>query len=165
MLQYVIRRILALIPMLLLVAFFTYLLSFYGPGDALRLIMGENWSSEEVYQNLRHQYGFDRPVIVQFADYLWKGVRGDFGRSLVQRVRVSEMIGKALPVSAQLALAATFLIVIVGIGLGILAAPGHHRWPDTLISLFGVITHSIPAFVIALIVLVTLSSNLGSSRP
>jgi len=161
MLQYVIRRILALIPLLLLVAFATYMLSFYGPGDPVRLIMGENWSSEEVYQNLRHQYGFDRPVIVQFADYISKGVRGDFGRSLIQRVRVSEMIGKALPVSAQLALAATFLIAVVGIGLGILAALWHHRWPDALISLFGVITHSIPAFVIAPIVLVTLVLKLG----
>lgn len=161
MLPYVIRRVLALIPLLLLVAFAAYMLSFYGPGDPVRLIMGENWSNEEVYQNLRHQYGFDRPAIVQFADYLWHGIRGDFGRSLIQKVRVSEMIGKALPVSAQLALAATFLIAVVGIGLGILAALWHHRWPDTLISLFGVITHSIPAFVIAPIVLVTLVLKLG----
>ncbi len=161
MLQYVLRRILALIPLLLVVAFATYMLSFYGPGDPVRLIMGENWSSEEVYQNLRHQYGFDRPVLVQFADYIWSGVQGDFGRSLVQRVRVSEMIGKALPVSAQLALAATFLIGVVGIGLGVLAALWHHRWPDALISLFGVITHSIPSFVIAPIVLVTLVLKLG----
>ena len=156
MLQYAARRILALIPLLLVVAFVTYLLSFYGPGDPVRLIMGENWSSEEVYQNLRHQYGFDRPVIVQFGDYLWHGVRGDFGRSLVQKVRVSEMIGKALPVSAQLALVATLLIGTIGITLGVLAALWHHRWPDALISVFGVITHSIPAFVIAPIVLVTL---------
>ena len=156
MFQYAARRIFALIPLLLIVAFVTYMLSFYGPGDPVRLIMGENWSSEEVYQNLRHQYGFDRPVIVQFGDYLWHGVRGDFGRSLVQKVRVSEMIGKALPVSAQLALVATLLIGTIGITLGVLAALWHHRWPDALISVFGVITHSIPAFVIAPIVLVTL---------
>jgi ABC-type dipeptide/oligopeptide/nickel transport system permease component len=161
MLQYVIRRILALIPLLLVVAFATFMLSFYGPGDPVRLIMGENWSSEEVYQNLRHQYGFDRPVVVQFADYIWHGIRGDFGRSIIQRVRVSEMIGKALPVSAQLALAAIFLIAVIGISLGILAALWHHRWPDALISLFGVILHSIPAFVIAPIVLVTLVLKLG----
>jgi ABC-type dipeptide/oligopeptide/nickel transport system permease component len=137
------------------------MLSFYGPGDPVRLIMGENWSSEEVYQNLRHQYGFDRPVIVQFADYIWHGIRGDFGRSLIQRVRVSEMISKALPVSAQLALAATSMIAVIGISLGVVAALWHHRWPDTLISLFGVITHSIPAFVIAPIVMVTLVLKLG----
>jgi len=161
MLQYVIRRILALIPLLLVVAFATFMLSFYGPGDPVRLIMGENWSSEEVYQNLRHQYGFDRPVVVQFADYIWHGIQGDFGRSIIQRVRVSEMIGKALPVSAQLALAAIFLIAVIGISLGVLAALWHHRWPDALISLFGVILHSIPAFVIAPIVLVTLVLKLG----
>jgi ABC-type dipeptide/oligopeptide/nickel transport system permease component len=161
MLQYVARRILALIPLILLVAFLTYMLSFYGPGDPLRLILGETWTSEEVYQSLRHQYGLDRPVVVQFADYIWHGLRGNFGRSLIQRIRVSEMISKALPVSAQLALAATVLIGLIGIGLGVLAALWHHRWPDALIGLFGVITHSIPAFVIAPIVLVTLVLKLG----
>jgi ABC-type dipeptide/oligopeptide/nickel transport system permease component len=156
MFQYAARRILTLIPLLLIVAFVTYMLSFYGPGDPVRLIMGDNWSSEEVYKSLRHQYGFDRPVFVQFGDYIWHGVRGDFGRSLVQKVRVSEMIGKALPVSAQLALVATLLIGGIGISLGVLAALWHHRWPDALISVFGVFAHSIPAFVIAPIVLVTL---------
>jgi ABC-type dipeptide/oligopeptide/nickel transport system permease component len=66
------------------------------------------------------------------------------------------MIGNALPVSAQLALVATVLIAIIGIGLGVIAALWHYRWPDVVIGLFGVITHSIPAFVLAPIVLVTL---------
>ena len=156
MLQHALRRILAFIPLLLFMAFVTYLLSFYAPGDPLRIIMGENWSSDEVYQNLRHQYGLDRPVVVQFADYLWRALHGDFGRSYIQRIRVGELIGKALPVSAQLALVSTILIGIIGIGLGVVAALWHHRLPDALIGFFGVIAHSIPAFVLAPIVLVTL---------
>lgn len=156
MLRHAIRRTLIFIPMLLCVAFATFMLSFYGPGDPLRIIMGENWASEEVYQNLRREYGLDRPVIVQFGDYLWKAARGDFGRSYIQRVRVGEMIGKALPVSAQLALVATLLIALIGIGLGVVAALWHHTWLDALISFVGVITHSIPAFVLAPVVLVTL---------
>lgn len=151
-----IRRLLTFIPLLIGVAFVTFILSFYGPGDPVRLIMGENWASEEVYQNLRKQYGLDRPLPVQFADYLWKALHGDFGRSYIQRVRVGEMIGNALPVSIQLVLVATVVITIVGIGLGIISALWHYRWPDVLIGLFGVITHSIPAFVLAPIVLVTL---------
>src|SRR5690606_17303191 len=69
---------------------------------------------------------------------------------------VGEMIGRALPISAQLALVAILQITVIGIGLGIVAALWHHRWPDVLISLFGVITHSIPVFVIPPILLVVL---------
>jgi ABC-type dipeptide/oligopeptide/nickel transport system permease component len=156
MLALIIRRLLTFIPMLLVLAFFTFVLSYYGPGDPVRLIMGENWSSEDVYQQLRHQYGLDRPLLVQFWDYITSAMHGDFGRSYVQRVSVGEMIGKALPISAQLALAAILIIGVVGIGLGIVAALWQHRWPDTLIGLAAVIAHSIPAFVLAPVVLVTL---------
>jgi ABC-type dipeptide/oligopeptide/nickel transport system permease component len=156
MLQYAIRRLLTFIPLILLLALVTFLLSFYGPGDPLRIIMGENWTSDAVYHNLRHQYGLDRPLPVQFGDYVWKALHGDFGRSYIQRVRVSELIGKALPVSAQLALVSILFIAVFGIGFGILAAFWHHRWPDTLIGLAAVTLHSIPAFVLAPIVLVVL---------
>lgn len=156
MLQYAIRRILTFIPLILLLALVTFLLSFYGPGDPLRIIMGENWTSDTVYRNLRHQYGLDRPLPVQFGDYVWKALHGDFGRSYIQRVRVSELIGKALPVSAQLALVAIAFIAVFGIGLGILAAFWHHRWPDALIGFAAVVLHSVPAFVLAPVILVLL---------
>lgn len=156
MLALIVRRLLTFIPMLLVLAFFTFVLSYYGPGDPVRLIMGENWSSEEVYQQLRKQYGLDRPLLVQFWDYITHAVRGDFGRSYVQRVSVGELIGKALPISAQLALAAILIIAVAGIALGIVAALWQHRWPDSLIGLVAVIAHSIPAFVLAPVVLVTL---------
>jgi len=156
MLALIIRRILTFIPMLLVLAFFTFVLSYYGPGDPVRLIMGENWSSDDVYQQLRKQYGLDRPLLVQFWDYVTGALRGDFGRSYIQRVSVGELIGKALPISAQLALASILIIAAGGIALGIIAALWQHRWPDTLIGLGAVIAHSIPAFVLAPVVLVTL---------
>ena len=156
MLVFVIRRLLVFIPMLLFLSFVTFVLSYYGPGDPIRLIMGENWTSDEVYESLRHQYGLDRPLLVQFGDYLWHALQGDFGRSYIQRVSVGELIGNALPVSAQLTLAAIVLIGVVGIGLGIVAALWHHRWPDATIGVFGVLLHSVPAFVLAPVVMVLL---------
>jgi len=143
MLVVALRRLLTFIPLLIGVAFVTYILSFYGPGDPLRIIMGENWASEEVYQSLRQQYGLDRPLVVQFGSYLWGAVHG-------------ELVGKALPVSAQLALVATLLIAVVGITLGVISALWHYRWPDALIGLLGVVAHSVPPFVLAPIVLVLL---------
>jgi len=156
MLALIVRRLLTFIPMLFVLALITFVLSYYGPGDPVRLIMGENWSSDEVYQSLRSEYGLDRPLLVQFGDYLLHAAQGDFGRSYIQRVSVGELIGRALPVSAQLGLAAIILIAVLGIGLGIVAALWHHRWPDAAIGFLGVLAHSIPAFVLAPIVLVTL---------
>lgn len=156
MFLYIVRRLVSFVPMLVLLAFLTFSLSFYGPGDPLRVIMGENWTNEEAYQTLRHQYGLDRPLFVQFGDYSWKALHGDFGRSYIQRVTVSELIWKAIPISAQLALVAIVIIAVFGIGLGVLSALWRNRWPDVAISTGGVILHSIPSFVLAPMVLVLL---------
>lgn len=161
MLLFILRRIVSFVPVLVLLAFLTFVLSFYGPGDPLRIMMGENWSNEEVYHQLRHQYGLDRPLIVQFGDYAWNAVQGDFGRSYIQRIQVSELIWNAIPISAQLALVAIILIAVLGIGLGIVSALFRNRWPDVSIGTIGVIFHSIPTFVLAPIVLVLLVSKLG----
>jgi ABC-type dipeptide/oligopeptide/nickel transport system permease component len=156
MAAYVIRRLLTFVPMLLVLSFITLVLSYYGPGDPIQLIMGEDWTSEEVRQSLREQYGLDRPLLVQFGDYLVHAVQGDFGRSYIQRVGVGELIGKALPVSAQLALASILLIAVFGIGFGIIAALWHHRWPDISLGIFAVLLHSVPSFVLAPVIMVAL---------
>ncbi|MGH2550928.1 MAG: ABC transporter permease [Thermomicrobiales bacterium] len=161
MFLFIVRRFISFVPVLLLLAFFTFVLSFYGPGDPLRVMMGENWTNEQVYNNLRHQYGLDRPLITQFADYVWKALQGDFGRSYIQRIQVSELIWNAIPISAQLALVALFLISVVGISMGVVSALFRNRWPDISIGTIGVIFHSIPSFVLAPIVLVLLVSKLG----
>ena len=151
MLPFILRRILTFIPVLILLAFFTFILSFYGPGDPLRVMMGENWDDEAAYQQLRHSYGLDRPMLVQFYDYCTDLLRGDFGRSYIQRVEVSELLWNAIPVSAQLALMAIIIVSVVGIGLGIISALFRNSWPDIAIGTVGVILHSIPPFVLAAI--------------
>lgn len=156
MLEFVIRRLLVSIPLLLLVALMTFAMSYYGPGDPLRIMMGENWQSEDVYQSLRHQYGLDRPFLVQFGDYMVDALRGEFDRSYIQRTDVGDMLGNAMPVSAQIALVAILQTGVLGIGLGLLAALYHRRWPDVAIGVIGVITHSIPAFVLAPVMMVVL---------
>ncbi|CAN5587283.1 ABC transporter permease [soil metagenome] len=161
MFLFIVRRFISFVPVLLLLAFLTFVMSFYGPGDPLRVMMGENWTNEEVYNNLRHQYGLDRPLITQFANYVWDALQGDFGRSYIQRIQVSELIWNAIPISAQLALVALFLISVVGISMGVVSALFRNRWPDISIGTIGVIFHSVPSFVLAPIVLVLLVSQLG----
>ena len=161
MLPFILRRILTFIPVLILLAFLTFVLSYYGPGDPLRMMMGENWADEAAYQHLRHSYGLDRPLVAQFWDYSLAMVQGDFGRSYLMRVEVSELLWKAIPVSAQLALMAIIIVSVVGIGLGIISALFRNRWPDIAIGIVGVLLHSIPPFVLAPVVLVLLVLQLG----
>jgi peptide/nickel transport system permease protein len=161
MLPFILRRILTFVPVLILLAFLTFILSYYGPGDPLRVMMGENWADEAAYQQLRRSYGLDRPLLVQFWDYSVSMIQGDFGRSYIQRVEVSELLWKAIPVSAQLALMAIIIVAVVGIGLGIISALFRNRWPDIAIGTVGVLLHSIPPFVLAPVVLVLLVLQLG----
>lgn len=156
MAAYIIRRLLTFIPMLVALAFITFVLSYYGPGDPIQLIMGEDWTSEEVRQSLREQYGLDRPLLVQFGDYVAHAVQGDFGRSYIQRVEVGELIGKALPISAQLALASILLIGVTGVVFGLIAALFQHRWPDVSLGIVAVLLHSVPSFVLAPVIMVVL---------
>lgn len=156
MLEYMIRRVLIVIPLLIVISFLALAMSYYGPGDPLQVMMGENWQSEDVYNSLRHQYGLDRPFPVQFADYIWKALHGDFGRSYIQRTSVGTMLIHAIPISAQLALVAIAQIAVLGIALGVIAALFHHRWPDALIGVAAVFAHSVPAFVLAPVALVVL---------
>jgi ABC-type dipeptide/oligopeptide/nickel transport system permease component len=88
-------------------------------------------------------------------------LQGDFGRSYIQRVEVSELLWKAIPVSAQLALMAIIIVAVVGVGLGIISALFRNRWPDIAIGTVGVLLHSIPPFVLAPVVLVVLVLQLG----
>ena len=109
----------------------TYTLGFYGPGDPVRIRLGENWHDEEAYIALKHELGLDRPFTEQFADYLWAVVQGDFGESIYRSdLQVGEAMANTLPVSATLAFASSLVIILVGIPLGLIAALKHNTWID-----------------------------------
>src|SRR5436305_467354 len=115
MLRYIGIRLLYFIPTILLVSFFTFAVGFYGPGDPIRVLMKENWNDEQAYQILRHKYGFDRPFMVQYADYMVNALHGDFGRSVLRVMPVRDLMFPSLAVTAQLGLLALLSLGIVGI--------------------------------------------------
>lgn len=160
MLLYIIRRVSIIIPSLLVISFITFSLGFYGPGDPVRVLMGENWNDEETYQVLRHQYGLDRPFLVQYIDYVSKIPKLDFGRSILKRMPVRDMLVGAFLVTAQLGVLAIILLATLGIALGVLAALRQNSWLDYLIVSGGIILHSIPVFVLAPGLMILLVINL-----
>lgn len=156
MLRYLTVRLLYFVPMLFLVSFFTFAIGFYGPGDPVRVLMKENWSDEETYQLLRKKYGFDRPFLVQYADYMVKAAQGDFGRSVLRAMPVRDLMVPALGVTAQLGLAALVCLTVSGIGLGVLAAFRQNTWIDHTIVTTAIALQSIPIFVLAPILMIVL---------
>jgi ABC-type dipeptide/oligopeptide/nickel transport system permease component len=156
---FIIRRVLALIPTLLLIYSLTFFLMHSTPGGP--------WDSSEkpipadVQERLKAAYGLDKPLWQQYTDFLGKALHGDLGPSYAQRSRsVAEIIGETFPVSLQLAAVATAIATIVGIPLGILGAIHHNRPLDylsTFVSVFGVST---PSYVVTSLLVLLLASNL-----
>ena len=160
MFAYLIRRLLTFIPTLLIITFFTFAVGFYGPGDPIRVLMREQWNDEETYQMLRHKYGFDRPFVVQYTDYIAKSLQGDFGRSVLRKLPVRDLMLPALLVTAQLGLATLVCLSICGVGLGTLAAYRQNTWLDYLVVSGSIFLQSIPPFVLAPVAMIVLVLDL-----
>jgi ABC-type dipeptide/oligopeptide/nickel transport system permease component len=156
---FIIRRILALIPTLLLIYSLTFFLMHSTPGGPWDT--GDKPIPADVQERLKAAYGLDKPLWQQYTDFLGKAVRGDLGPSYTQRSRsVADIIRETFPVSLQLAAVATMIATIVGIPLGILGAVRHNRPVDylaTFVSVFGVST---PSYVATSLLVLLLASNL-----
>jgi ABC-type dipeptide/oligopeptide/nickel transport system permease component len=158
-LRYVGRRLLLSIPILLAVIFITYGLAIFGPGDPVATLVGqtEQRNNQELIARLRHEYGYDRPFVVQYIDYVTNLVEGDWGTSVsvqFQGRSVRSLIMKTLPVSFQLGLVALAILFGVGIPLGVLAAVRQNSWADRLIVSVAILADSVPSFVLAPVLLV-----------
>ena len=156
---FIIRRILALIPTILLIYSLTFFLMHATPGGPWDT--GEKPIPADVQERLKAAYGLDKPLWQQYTDFLGKAVRGDLGPSYTERSRsVTDIIGESFPVSLQLAAVATAIATLVGIPLGILGAVRHNRPLDylaTFVSVFGIST---PSYVVTSLLVLLLASNL-----
>ena len=117
------RRLLGLIPVLLVVSFVVFMLVELVPGDAATTVAGGVNASPERVAEVRKDLGLDRPVLERYGDWLWDAVRLDFGHSYQNQTgpSVADEIERRLPVSIGLAMAALFVALVIGIPLGVLA--------------------------------------------
>src|SRR5262245_4895140 len=121
MLRYLVRRLLLTIPVLIGVATLVFALIHFIPGDPAQAILGESATPEDVAQ-LRHRLGLDRPLLVQYGSFLSGVVHGDLGMSLRNDQPVARQIIERMPATAELALAAMTVAVVIALPLGIVAA-------------------------------------------
>ena len=148
MLVYVLRRLLVAFSVMLTVAVVSFML-LHLSGDLATAIAGPEASAADV-EKVRVQYGLDRPIASQFADWLGAAVRLDFGRSFYFQNSVMELVGERLPVTLKLGGVALLLAVIVAIPLGVLAALYRDSWVDRGALLVAVVGQAMPNFWYAL---------------
>ena len=160
MLNYVIKRLLGLIPTLFIVAVLVFLFVHMLPGDPARLISGPE-ADAQVIAMVRQQLGLDQPLYVQFWHYISHAVQGDFGTSMVSRRPVSEEIASRFFPTLWLTLASMGWAVLFGMGAGIAAAVWRNRWPDRLGMALAVTGISFPAFALGMLLMQIFSVELG----
>jgi peptide/nickel transport system permease protein len=147
MLAYLVRRLLWLPLLLVIVAFITFALGYYGPADPVAALLGQRYDPE-IASRLAHEYGLDQPLIVQFVRYLERAIQFDFGTSIKYRNQpVTRLLLPRLAVTLQLNGAASLIGVGAGVALGALAALRRGSSVDRL-TVFGVVLgKAVPVFV------------------
>ena len=160
MFNYVLKRLLGLIPTLLIVAVLVFLFVHLLPGDPARLIAGSE-ADAQVVALVRAQLGLDQPLWQQFLHYIGNVAQGDFGNSLVSRRPVSQEIASRFMPTLWLTVASMAWAVLFGLFAGIVAAVWRNRWPDRISMTLAVSGISFPAFALGMLLMQIFSVQLG----
>jgi peptide/nickel transport system permease protein len=160
MLRFVVRRLLLLVPILIGVSFLVFVWIRALPGSPAEALLGERATPATIAQ-LRHRYGLDKPVYVQYARYVETTVQGDFGVSIASRRTVTEELRHRFPATIELALAAMTFAMFFGVPLGFLAAKRYGTVFDHASLLGSLIGISIPIFFLGLILKYIFAVRLG----
>src|SRR3954466_6226871 len=147
MFNFLVRRILATIPVMVVVALFVFSLLFVAPGDPAAVIAGDQATPEQV-ERIRQSLGLDRPFLVQFSDWAWRLLHADLGRSIFTNLPVTTMIAQRVEPTLSLMLITLVLSVVVAVPIGVLAAWKVGTWIDRAIMGFAVFGFSVPVFVV-----------------
>ncbi len=147
---FIMRRLIAMVFILLGVAAITFFLVSLAPGDPVVQLLGQHAGDAATYKRVYHQMGLDQPLWRQYLSYVWNALHGDLGYSVIQiGTPVTDIIGQGLPVTLELGGMATLVALIFGIPLGVIAAVRHNRLvADNLNMGVMMALYSLPPFVI-----------------
>ncbi|MDR7555116.1 MAG: ABC transporter permease [Armatimonadota bacterium] len=160
MTAYLAGRILALIPVLLVVGAVVFGLTRFTPGDPVRVLLGEDARPEQV-QALRRHLGLDRPLVVQFGLWVARAVRGDLGVSYFNRLPVRWIIAQHLGPTVMLALLAITVALCIGIPVGVVSALFRNSWLDQASLALALLGAAVPSFWLGLSLIVVFAVGLG----
>lgn len=156
----ILKTIGSVIVTMLGLTFVTFIIGRVMPIDPVISIVGER-ASPETYQAAREAMGLDKPILVQFAYYIWDVLHGDFGMSLLNARPVAEDIRRVFPATLELATIGTIFGVVLGVPLGVIAAVKRGTWVDQVARVVALVGYSMPIFWLGLMGLLVFYGILG----
>jgi dipeptide transport system permease protein len=161
MLRFIVGRVAVLIPTFIGVSIIAFSFIRLLPGDPVMLMSGERVMSQERYEKIMHELGYDRSIVIQYLDYLGGILTGDFGSSLVTKQPVLSQFGDLFPATLELSLCAIFFAVVLGIPAGVFAAIKRGSFFDQTIMGTALVGYSMPIFWWGLLLIILFSGILG----
>ena len=156
MIRYVIRRLLSTVVVMAVVAFVVFSLLYLTPGDPAAVIAGDIATDEDI-RRIRASLGLDEPFLLRFGHWVWGLLHGDLGTSIFTNLPVAHLIGQRVGPTLSLTLCTLVVAIVVAVPLGVVAAARAGRWIDRAVMAFSVLGFSVPVFVIAYGLILTLS--------
>jgi peptide/nickel transport system permease protein len=157
---YLLKRIFALVPVLLLVSVFVFLLLRLTPGDPAAILAGDAATTEQL-ERIREAMGLNEPILTQYFTWMGNIMQGDLGVSLISGVPVLDMVSQRIGPTISIAVLTIIIAVLVAIPMGVVAAWRHRSWADYLVMSFSVLGFSVPVFLVGYVLLLIFSVNLG----
>jgi peptide/nickel transport system permease protein len=159
MTAYILRRLLATIPVMVVVALFVFLLLHLTPGDPAAVIAGDEASPAEI-EGIRRKLGLDRPIWEQFGLYVGNLVQGDLGTSIFSNLPVTTLVRQRLEPTIVLAIATLVVAVVFAIPMGVVAAWKAHSSIDRIVMGFSVLGFAVPVFLVGYLLIYVFSIQL-----
>jgi peptide/nickel transport system permease protein len=160
MLVYIVKRIVFAIPVVIAVALVCFLLVHIAPGDPLVSVLPPD-ASQDLAEQMRREYGFDRPLPVQFGLWMWNALHGNLGTSIASGRSVTEEVMRAVGNTLILALAASLIGFVFGLLFGILAGYFRDSWIDKLVTTISITGVSMPHYWLGMVLVIVFSVILG----
>jgi peptide/nickel transport system permease protein len=157
--SYVISRILLTIPMVFILLTMVFVVVRILPGDPV-LMHFEKAENPAAIEEMRHRLGLDKPIWIQYFEYVAGIFRGDLGQSMQDYSPVAQQIWSAFPATLELAIFSMVIAVAVGVFLGVVASKAYNKPQDHAIRIFGIVTYAIPVFFLGMIFQITLGVGL-----
>ncbi len=163
MTTFIIRRLIQAVVVLVLITAIVFFAMRMLPGDPIRMLVTQNeassFSTEEI-EALRHQYGLDRPMIVQYGDWMWKLLHGDLGDSILQGTPVINELKHRIPITFHIGIVTFIFGLAIGVPLGVISAIRRGTWIDTVVTALANLGITVPIFWLGLIMMLVFSVKL-----
>jgi peptide/nickel transport system permease protein len=160
MLTFIVRRLIMTIAILFIVSLIVFTIMHLLPGDPVAIMLGDQASVEEI-ERLRTELGLDKPLPVQYANWLLDVLHGDLGRSISYNEDVGQLVRDRLPITFHIGLSAFLLAIVIGIPAGIIAAVKRGGWLDSLITVTANLGMAVPVFWLGILGVYLFSLKLG----